>query len=92
MRIYPRATQFYVVAEFLPTSRSGKLQAPRASLPLGATDAKERIERLDKEALEAAIIYPPLAFRARGRNQGYDNGADYQYKLFEAIYALTFLR
>jgi len=29
-------------------------------LPLGAADAKERIERLDKEGLEAAIIYPSL--------------------------------
>jgi len=30
-------------------------------LPLGAADAKERIERLDKEGLEAVIIYPSLA-------------------------------
>jgi len=29
-------------------------------LPLGAADANERIERLDKEGLEAAIIYPSL--------------------------------
>ncbi|HEX4209697.1 MAG TPA: amidohydrolase family protein, partial [Candidatus Binataceae bacterium] len=29
-------------------------------LPLGAADPKERIERLDKEGLEAAIIYPSL--------------------------------
>jgi predicted TIM-barrel fold metal-dependent hydrolase len=30
-------------------------------LPLGGADAKERIERLDKEGLEAAIIYPSLS-------------------------------
>jgi len=29
-------------------------------LPLGAADAKERIERLDLEGLDAAIIYPSL--------------------------------
>jgi uncharacterized protein len=30
-------------------------------LPLGAAHAKERIERLDKEGLDAAIIYPSLS-------------------------------
>lgn len=31
------------------------------NLPLGAADPKERLVRLDKEGLEAAIIYPSLA-------------------------------
>ncbi len=30
-------------------------------MPLGDADAKERIARLDKEGLEAAIIYPSLS-------------------------------
>src|SRR6516165_9945947 len=33
----------------------------RERLPLGAADAKERVERLDKEGLEAAVIYPSLS-------------------------------
>jgi predicted TIM-barrel fold metal-dependent hydrolase len=31
-----------------------------ADVPLGACDAKERVTRLDKEGLDAAIIYPSL--------------------------------
>lgn len=31
------------------------------NVPLGAVDARERVERLDREGLRAAIIYPSLA-------------------------------
>jgi uncharacterized protein len=59
-----RGGNFGAVAQMGQVTREKGEFDPRIKygerLPLGAADAKERIERLDLEGLDAAIIYPSL--------------------------------
>ena len=59
-----RGGNFGTVAQMGQVSRNSGDFNPRIKygdkVPLGACDAKDRITRLDKEGLDAAIIYPSL--------------------------------
>jgi hypothetical protein len=59
-----RGGNFGTVAQMGQVSRNSGNFNPRIKygdqVPLGACDAKDRITRLDKEGLDAAIIYPSL--------------------------------
>jgi len=59
-----RGGNFGAVAQMGQVTREKGEFDPRIKygerLPLGAADAKERVERLDLEGLDAAIIYPSL--------------------------------
>src|SRR5580704_6030965 len=59
-----RGGNFGTVAQMGQVSRNSGNFNPRIkygdNVPLGACDAKDRITRLDKEGLDAAIIYPSL--------------------------------